>query len=65
MKAVEAYHEGRLEELLGRMDAAALVSTLESLLTEEEKEKFIGLNAQKLYGFNKIPILPYIKNMSE
>ena len=37
----------------------------EHLLTEEEKEKFLGLNAQALYGFNKIPELPYIKNMSE
>ena len=37
----------------------------EHLLTEEEKQKFLGLNAQALYGFNKIPELPYIKNMSE
>jgi hypothetical protein len=37
----------------------------EHLLSEEEKAKFIGLNAQKLYGFDKIPDLPYIKNMSE
>lgn len=34
-------------------------------LTLEEKEKFLGGNAQKFYGFRDLPDLPYIKNMSE
>ncbi len=37
----------------------------EHLLTEAEKEAFLGLNAQRLYGFKQLPELPYIKNMSE
>lgn len=35
------------------------------LLTEAEKRAFLGENAKQLYGFNDIPELPYIKNMSE
>ena len=34
-------------------------------LTEEEKALFLGRNAQRFYGFNQLPDLPYIKNMSE
>lgn len=34
-------------------------------LTPEEKEKFLGANAQRFYGFRDLPDLPYIKNMSE
>lgn len=34
-------------------------------LTSDEKEAFLGLNAQRLYTMNEIPELPYIKNMSE
>ena len=34
-------------------------------LTESEKELFLGLNAQRFYGFKNLPELPYIKNMSE
>ena len=34
-------------------------------LTESEKELFLGLNAQRCYGFKNLPELPYIKNMSE
>ena len=34
-------------------------------LTEEEKARFLGLNAQQFYGFTDLVELPYIKNMSE
>ena len=34
-------------------------------LTQDEKEKFLGDNAIKFYGFENLPELPYIKNMSE
>jgi predicted TIM-barrel fold metal-dependent hydrolase len=35
------------------------------LLNEEEKAKFLGLNAEAFYGFQDLIDLPYIKNMSE
>ncbi len=35
------------------------------MLDEEEKEKFLSLNAQRLFGFKNLIDLPYIKNMSE
>lgn len=35
------------------------------LLTQAEKEAFLGGNAKKFYGFGALPELPYIKNMSE
>ena len=34
-------------------------------LTEDEKSLFLGQNAQRFYGFQNLPDLPYIKNMSE
>ena len=34
-------------------------------LTHEEKAKFLGLNAEKFYGFKNLVDLPYIKNMLE
>lgn len=34
-------------------------------LTAEEKRKFLGQNAERFYGFGALPVLPYIKNMSE
>ena len=34
-------------------------------LTAEEKAIFLGGNAQRFYGFQHLPELPYIKNMSE
>lgn len=34
-------------------------------LTEDEKALFLGENAMKFYGFENLPSLPYIKNMSE
>lgn len=34
-------------------------------LTDLEKRKFLGENAINFYGFNNLPNLPYIKNMSE
>jgi len=36
-----------------------------SELTEKEKMLFLGENAKQFYGFNQLPELPYIKNMSE
>ena len=34
-------------------------------LQEDEKRLFLGENARKFYGFTDLPVLPYIKNMSE
>ena len=34
-------------------------------LTAEEKEKFLGLNAAKFYGFEAKDNLPYISHMAE
>lgn len=34
-------------------------------MTEEEKALFLGENARRFYGFEKLIELPYIKNMSE
>lgn len=34
-------------------------------LTDREKRLFLGKNAEKFYGFNNLPDLPYVKNMSE
>jgi len=39
--------------------------TKSQLLTQTEKEQFLGLNAQSFYGFRNLVELPYIKNMSE
>ena len=36
-----------------------------SELTDSEKAMFLGGNAKSLYGFENLPELPYIKNMSE
>jgi hypothetical protein len=36
-----------------------------NLLTPEEQAAFLGENAKQFYGFNNLPDLPYIKNMSE
>ncbi len=36
-----------------------------NLLTEKEKRMFLGENAISFYGFKNLPVLPYIKNMSE
>jgi len=35
------------------------------VLSDAEKRAFLGENAVRLYGFNNLPELPYIKNMSE
>ena len=34
-------------------------------LTDAEKAAFLGENAVKLYGFKDLPVLEYVKNMSE
>lgn len=34
-------------------------------LSTQEKEDFLGKNAKRFYGIEKVPELPYIKNMSE
>ena len=36
-----------------------------SELTDSEKAMFLGGNAKQFYGFENLPELPYIKNMSE
>jgi len=36
-----------------------------SELTDSEKAMFLGRNAKSFYGFENLPELPYIKNMSE
>nr|WP_288281527.1 amidohydrolase family protein [uncultured Prevotella sp.] len=36
-----------------------------SELTDSEKAMFLGGNAKSFYGFDNLPELPYIKNMSE
>jgi len=36
-----------------------------NLLSDEEKELFLGENARKFYNFEELIDLPYIKNMSE
>ena len=48
-----------------RMSYDFIVKDRQGLLTEEEKAQFLGLNAQRLYGFDKVPKLAYVKNMSE
>lgn len=35
------------------------------VLSDEEKRLFLGENARRFYGFENLPELPYIKNMSE
>ena len=35
------------------------------MLTQDEKELFLGRNAERFYGFEELKELPYIKNMSE
>ena len=39
--------------------------TKSSELTIEQKSAFLGENAKRFYGFKNLPLLPYIKNMSE
>ena len=34
-------------------------------LADDEKEAFLGGNAERFYGFRNLPDLPYVKNMSE
>ena len=34
-------------------------------LTDTEKRMILGLNAQKVYGFDQLPVLKYVPNMSE
>ena len=34
-------------------------------MTDDEKAMFLGLNAERFYGFSNLVELPYIKNMSE
>lgn len=36
-----------------------------SELTDSEKTMFLGGNAKRFYGFDNLPELPYVKNMSE
>ena len=34
-------------------------------MTEEEKAKFLGLNAHHVFGFSELPIPKRVPNMSE
>ena len=36
-----------------------------SELSDSEKQQLLGCNAQRFYGFDQLPELPYVKNMSE
>lgn len=36
-----------------------------NLLTDDEKAMFLGLNAERFYGFNNLTVPPYIRNMVE
>ena len=36
-----------------------------ALLTDDEKAKFLGLNARRLFGFGDLPVPKRVKNMSE
>ena len=46
-----------------RMSYDFLVKSSE--FSEQEKRQLLGQNAQRLYGFDHLQPLPYIKNMSE
>jgi predicted TIM-barrel fold metal-dependent hydrolase len=39
--------------------------TKSPVLSFEEKQRFLSLNAQRVFGFGELVTLPYIKNMSE
>ena len=34
-------------------------------LSDDDKRLFLGENARRFYGFRQLPVLPYVKNMSE
>jgi predicted TIM-barrel fold metal-dependent hydrolase len=34
-------------------------------LSDDDKRLFLGENARRFYGFGQLPVLPYVKNMSE
>ena len=53
-----------MQEIIDRINELYHKSQNEGL-TEEEKARFLGLNAQQFYGFTDLVELPYIKNMSE
>ncbi len=46
-----------------RMSYDFITKTTE--LSDREKRLFLGENAHQFYGFGQLPVLPYIKNMSE
>ena len=48
-----------------KMSYDFVVKDPDHLFTEAEKRAFLGENAVRLYGFDQLPELPYIKNMSE
>ena len=43
----------------------AVDTKMNNNLSDAEKSAFLGENAVKLYGFKKLPVLEYVKNMSE
>ena len=36
-----------------------------AMLSDAEKQLFLGENARSFYGFKELVTLPYVKNMSE
>jgi len=77
MKAIrQAADEVGIEKLMWGSDYPRTITAItykmsydfivkSDVLTDEEKALFLGKNAEKFYGFEQLPKLPYIKNMSE
>jgi len=77
MKAIrEAADEVGIDKLMWGSDYPRTITAItykmsydfilkSDLLSEEEKEKFLCSNAQRVFGFKDLVELPYIKNMSE
>ncbi len=72
----EAANEVGMEKLMWGSDYPRTITAItyrmsydfvqkSTLLTEEEKQMFLGGNAERFYGFKDLVSLPYIKNMSE
>ena len=59
---LDNYNRAEIDQDVKDVYAAEVKS---SELTEEDKRLFLGENARNFYGFTDLPVLPYIKNMSE
>ena len=58
-----AYYPRTITAITYKMSYDFILKTND--LTDREKRLFLGENAEKFYGFNNLPDLPYVKNMSE